>query len=60
MNDVVFNFKKKSREEEMYNKIIKRLIKNGYTLKSTRTHCTLSCTHRTYPYQIKISYKKSA
>ena len=35
--EMVMNFKKKSKEEEMYNRIKKRLIKNGYKHVSTTT-----------------------
>lgn len=58
--EMVMNFKKKSKEEEMYNRIKKRLIKNGYKHVSTTTQLHQSFRVPKYPYQIKLTYKESA
>ena len=63
-----FNFLKKEKEEEMYNKIRKRLIKNGYKplnnitytfsfdCKETR-NSFFSPKYTQYPYSITITTK---
>lgn len=58
--EMVMNFRKKSREEEMYNRIKRRLIKKGYKHVSTTTQFSLSFREERYPYHIKLTYKKSA
>lgn len=56
MEKVKFSFRKKSREEEMYIKIVRRLNKNNFKHQSTNINFNFSCTYRKYPYTITIKF----
>ena len=52
---VTFNFKKKHCEEKFYNKLKKRLIKNGYKPLSEPTiSYSFTVKKRKYPFQIHL------